>query len=137
MAIKSLLRIVTVYLLITISTAEISSKAFSNDVGLKVLRIQFGLYISGASSGACLGHVWGIIWACMGHVWGIIWAWVGHHLGHVWGIIWGMSELSEASSGSCLRYHLGSDGRGGPFSSVAGRGEDKNPQGRAGWGEKL
>ena len=62
MAVKPLLRIVTVYMLITISTAEL--QAFSNDVGLKVLRIKFGLYISGASSGACLGHH-------LGHVWGM------------------------------------------------------------------
>ena len=67
--------------------------------------------MSGASSGACLGHVWGIIWgmsgassgACMGHVWGIncgmSGACLGHHLGNVWGIIWGMS-------GACLGHHL-------------------------------
>ena len=43
--------------------------------------------MSGACLGHHLGHVWGIIWgmsgvssgACLGHVWG------GHHLGNVWG----------------------------------------------------
>ena len=49
----------------------------------------------------CLGHVWSIIWGMSGATSG---ACLGHHLGHVWGNIWGMSG---ASSGACLGHHLG------------------------------
>ena len=46
--------------------------------------------MSGASSGACLGHVWGITWGMSGHIWGHVWSMsgtcLGHHLGHVWGM---------------------------------------------------
>ena len=67
--------------------------------------------MSGASSGACVRYVLGIIWgmfgvssgACLGYVWGIIWDMSGassgaclvHHLGHVWGM-----------SGACLGQYL-------------------------------
>ena len=44
--------------------------------------------MSGASSGACLGHVWDMSGTPSG-------ACLGHHLGHVWGIISGVS-------GACL-----------------------------------
>ena len=60
--------------------------------------------MSGASSGASSGHVWGMsgasFGACLGlHLgapdWGMSGrssgACLGHHLEHVWGIIWGMS----------------------------------------------
>ena len=56
-------------------------------------------------SGACLGHAWSVSETCLEHVWDMSGAssgaYLGHHLGHVWGIIRGMSG---ASSGACMGH---------------------------------
>ena len=45
-------------------------------------------------------NVWGIIWGLSGASSG---AFLGHHIAHVWGIIWGMSGASAgASSGASM-----------------------------------